>query len=63
MDPGAQYQDKRGKYDRSLSKKHVDWKTAMASHAAKIQNASLLSEARCSMKCKHQQQCMMSAFT
>eukprot|EP00965_Chrysotila_dentata_P101136 3340116-Pleurochrysis_carterae.AAC.1 len=28
-----------------------------------MQNVSLLSEARCSMKCKHQQQCMMFAFT
>eukprot|EP00965_Chrysotila_dentata_P108258 3575760-Pleurochrysis_carterae.AAC.1 len=63
FDPGAQYCDMRGKYDRTNAQKTLDWKTTAANHYAKVRSASLLGEQRCGEKCPHHKQCMSSAFT
>eukprot|EP00965_Chrysotila_dentata_P091245 3013097-Pleurochrysis_carterae.AAC.1 len=63
MDHGAQYCDMRGKHSRDSTQKTVPWPVTAEAHMAKIRNASLLGEARCSDDCTHQKQCMISAFT
>eukprot|EP00965_Chrysotila_dentata_P178867 5906688-Pleurochrysis_carterae.AAC.1 len=48
MDPGAEHRDMRGKHDRANTQKTVPWSVTGEAHLAKIQNASLLGESRCS---------------
>eukprot|EP00965_Chrysotila_dentata_P005936 194778-Pleurochrysis_carterae.AAC.1 len=63
MDPGAQYQDLRGKHDRTNVQKTVAGEVTAANHMARIRKASLLRESRCSNNCARGGQCMLSAFT
>eukprot|EP00965_Chrysotila_dentata_P058093 1925854-Pleurochrysis_carterae.AAC.3 len=63
FDQTVQYEDMRGKYDRSNAQKRSKWNATASNHWYKVQHPLLLGAERCSAACPMQGQYMAAAFT